>query len=129
MFRRPPVQNTLKVPVLIPPFEEAEIFTAVELVTEFVSTLKFTLELPAKAVTELGIEATALTPLTIARLTTVSRTSVCGNITVPVVLFPPATEFGANVSPEGVMAVTVKEPFFVAPFALAEIVTGVVDAS
>jgi hypothetical protein len=119
----------LKLPVLVPPFAEAEILTVVELITGFVSTLKLTAELPAEAVTELGIDATGVPPLTTARLTTVSWASTCENVTVPVVLLPPGNEVGAKVSPEGVIAFTVKLPFLVASFAAAEIVTRVVAVS
>jgi hypothetical protein len=114
---------------LVPPFADAEILTVVELITAFVSTLKLTLELPAEAVTELGIDATAVAPLTTARVTTVSCASVCEKLTVPLVLFPPDTAVGAKLSPEGVIAFTVKVPFLVAPFTTAEIVTRVVAVS
>ena len=61
----------------------------VEPITGFVSTLKFTLEVPANAVTELGMDATAVAPLMTARLIMVFCASICENVSVPVVLFPP----------------------------------------
>lgn len=97
----------------------------VELVTGFVTTLKFTLAVPADAVTELGIEATAFAPLTTTKLTTVSCASVSGNVTVPTVVFPPVTEVGAKLRREGVIGVTVKVAFLETPFAVAKILTPV----
>jgi hypothetical protein len=117
------VQFTLKVAALVPPFAEADICTVVDVVTGFVTTLKFTLEVPANAVTVLGIDATALAPLTTARLITVSCTNVSGKVTVPTVVFPPVTGLGAKLSREGVMALTVKMAFLVAPLAVADMVT------
>jgi hypothetical protein len=120
-----PFQYTLKVAALVPPFAVAEIFTTVELATAVVTTVKLALEVPAEATTELGIDATAAAPLTTLKLIVVFCASVSGKATVPVVALPPGTELGTKLIPEGTMAPTVKEPFFVVPLAVADIVTRV----
>jgi hypothetical protein len=116
----------VKVFVFVPPLAVADTFTVVLALTWLVTTVKFALELPWVTVTVDGMEATALAPLTMAKVTTVSWTTDTGRKpTVAVVLFPPVTELGLKVRDEGTGGSTVKKAFLVAPFAVAEILTWV----
>src|SRR2546429_7522057 len=64
------LQWTLNVADLMPPLAVAEIFTVVFAPTGCVLTRKVALALLARTVTDVGIEATAVPPLTTARVTT-----------------------------------------------------------
>jgi hypothetical protein len=107
----------------------AETFTAVVALTDFVVTVKVALVLPAGTVTLPGMEATAEAPLAIASETTAFWLTAAGNVTLPVVVPPPASDVGEKLNPDGVMALTVKNAVFVTPFRVAEILafTGAVS--
>jgi len=111
--------------VFVPPLALADTFTVVLALTGLVTTVKLALEVPWVTVTVGGMEATALAPLTIANVTTVSWPTGTGKLTVPVVLLPPVTELGLKVRDVGTLGVTVRVAFLVAPLAVAEILTWV----
>ena len=98
---------TVNGPFTAVPLAVAEIFTVVLAVTGLVTTVKGAVELPAGTVTELGIEATAEPPLTIASETAVSTCAAAAMVTVPVVLSPPTTEAGLNLRVLGISGVMV----------------------
>jgi hypothetical protein len=97
----------VKVFVTVVPFRLADIFARVEVLTEFVTTLKVAVELPAGTVTEVGIEATAELPLTTAKATAVSETVGAPRVTVPIVVNPPTKDVGLNFNELGISAVRV----------------------
>src|SRR4051812_38370745 len=74
-------------------------------------------------VTLAGIEAIADEPLTMLRATDMVVASGFPKVTFPVLLLPPVTEPGVNVTAVGVFAVTVRFAALLAPFTAAETVT------
>jgi hypothetical protein len=112
--------------VFVPPFEVAETVTVVFAETFTVVTVNVAEVVPASTFTEVGIDPTAEFPAVTANVTVVSLGTAAPKVTVPVLLCPAVTELGEKVSALGVFAVTVKVPFTVVPFKLAEIF-GVVE--
>src|SRR6266568_3621162 len=99
---------TVNVLLTVVPFAAAEIFTVVLVVTTFVVTAKFAVELPAGTVTEAGMDATAEPPLVTVNVTSVSMAAGAAMVTVPTVDKPPTTELGANLRVLGISGVTVR---------------------
>jgi hypothetical protein len=97
----------VKVFVTVVPLSAAEILTVVEMVTALVTTLKVAVELPAGTVTEAGMDATAEAPLTTVRGTLVSEMVGAPRVSVPVVVKPPTSDVGLNVSFVGISCVSV----------------------
>lgn len=95
----------------------------VVVLTLLVTTVQVTLELPAGIVTLGGIEAIADDPLTILSATDMVVASGFPNVTFPVLLLPPVTEPGVNVTAVGEFAVTVRFAALLEPFTEAETVT------
>jgi hypothetical protein len=121
---------TVSVPFAPPTFVVAETTTMVAAATTFVATVKLALDVPESTVTEAGMVLTAAPPLVTARVTTVSAETLLDMMTVPVLLAPPTTLAGLNVTAEGPLpGVTVSVPFTVVPFAVAETPTFVVLAT
>ena len=87
---------TVKVPVATVPFALAEIFTLDEAATVLVEITKLAVELPARTVTDAGIEATAEPPLDTLSATSTFTGAGTAMVTVPVVLRPPTTDPGLN---------------------------------
>jgi hypothetical protein len=117
---------TVRFAVLVPPFAVAETVTVVFAETFTVVTGNVADVVPASTFTDAGIDPTAELPAVTANATVVSVGTAAPNVTVPVLLCPAVTELGEKVSALGMFAVTVKVPFTVVPFKLAEIF-GVVD--
>ena len=113
----------MKVALLLPVLAAAEICTEVFAPTGFVFTVKVPLEAPAATVMLAGMDATAPAPLRTVNVTTVFWLSGAGKVTFPIVLLPPVTEVGEKLSDEGIIGLTVKVANFVAPLAVAEILT------
>jgi hypothetical protein len=121
---------TVSVPLALPALVVAETTTLVAAATTFVATVKFALDVPESTVTDAGIVLTAEPPLVTARVTTVSAETLLDMVTVPVLLAPPTTLAGLNVTDEGPLpGVTVSVPLTVVPFAVAETPTLVVLAT
>jgi hypothetical protein len=114
---------TLSVALLLAPFAVAETTTLVVAVTVFVTRVKVALLLPAKTVTDAGIDATAELPLVTASVTVVFAAAVALNVTVPVLLAPPTTADGLKENEAGTFGFTVKLPDALPPFSVAETVT------
>jgi hypothetical protein len=117
---------TVNVAVTVLPFAVAETFTIVLALTELVTTVKFAVVLPARTVTDAGIDATAELPLVTAKATEVSDATAAFIVTVPVVESPPSNDVGENFRVLGTFGVTVKVLVTVVAFAVAETFT-VVD--
>ena len=92
-----------------------------EALTEVVVTNQVTLDVPATTVTVAGIEAMAAVPVRTERATMVSESTVRPKSTLPVLVFPPTTEEGENVTAVGTFGVTVSVPVLLPLFAVAEI--------
>jgi hypothetical protein len=121
---------TVSVPLALPALVVAETTTLVAVATTFVATVKFALDVPDSTVTEAGIVFTAEPPLVTASVTTVSVGTLLDMVTVPMLLAPPTTLAGLNVTEAGPLpGVTVSVPFTVVPFAVAETPTLVVFAT
>ena len=111
---------TVSVPPLLPPFAVADTTTLVFAVTVLVVKLKVALLLPAKTVTDAGIEATAEFPLVTASVTVVFTGASPLNVTVPVLLAPPTTAEGLNEKDVGTFGLTVRSPDALPPFSVAD---------
>ncbi len=93
----------------------------VDVPTGFVPTEKLPVVEPAVTTIEDGIVFTAVAPLTTASATLVSAITATGNVTVPVVVPPPVSEFGENTSEERAFPSIVKLVYFMVPFTEAEV--------
>lgn len=117
---------TVRLPVLTPPLAVAATVTVVFAETFTVESVKVAEFAPAGILTDAGIDPTAELPAVTVRVTVVSFGTGALRVTVPVLLAPATTELGEKDTEVGVFAVTVKVPFTVVPFAVAEIF-GVVE--
>lgn len=92
---------TVNVPVTLVPFALAEIFTVEDEAATLVEITKLAVELPARTVTAPGMEATAGPPLTTVSVTGTSTGAGPAMVTIPVVLKPPTTDVGLNLTELG----------------------------
>ena len=110
----------MNVPVLVTPFRVAKTCTDVDAETGFVVTTKVADLVPAVTVTLGGMAATAGAPLPRLSETAVSTLTDAATLTVPVVLPPPVTVVGLNVTVVGTSGVTVRFAVLLVPLAAAE---------